>query len=117
MRNSVVSSLGLKLFVAILGVAMVYSVVTFKKSQQRSNVKGVAERMLKVDRAIWRGAINVRNPSYEKVTLKLAADREAVYAFVLEAGFDSTDIVFLMPNVYPQYKILANGMTSVEIDH
>jgi hypothetical protein len=116
-RNSVVSSLGLIISAAILGVAMVYSVATFTKSQQRINVKGVAERMLKADRAIWRGAINVRNPSYEKATLKLAADREAVFAFVREAGFDSTDIVFLMPNVYPQYKILANGMTSGEIDH
>lgn len=102
-RNSVVAAgvLGvcIGVGVAIAGVALGNSIGRSRSLQRYVTVKGVAEREVDADLAVW--PITFKEASQELVPLQKQVDakREAVAAFLVSSGFERSDISFAAPRI------------------
>lgn len=66
------------------------------KVSQKNNifVKGSAMRLVSSDYGLWSGTFSTRNSVIAEAYAKLAADKNLVETFLLDAGFSAEEIVF-----------------------
>lgn len=107
---------GLVLGALVIGVSVMQATQIVTVSRNGIYVKGLADTLVKADRAVWRGSFSARHPDYVTAVLQIEKDRARVRKFLVASGIDSSDILFQAVNTYPQYKMLPSGMQTSAID-
>jgi len=86
------AALLLALGVALAGWAVGQGLERFRMSDRSISVKGLAEREVEADFAVWNLAFRRAGNVFGDVQKALAADREQVVAFLEQAGLDASEV-------------------------
>lgn len=91
----------------ILGVALfVFSLVFFLSAQNFSKqgsyveVKGLSEKIVKADVAIWSMNFEVKSNNIDSLYADIEKNTSAINLFLLEKGFDASEINVAPANIY-----------------
>lgn len=97
--SAVIFALGAIISAGLLSYGLSNSVENFRNFDRVVEVKGLAEREVKADTAIWPLKVvragNTQNTIYEQ----LDTDIQAIRAFLLVNGFDQSELSLAAPNV------------------
>ena len=93
--------LGLFIFLglSVLGLSIAASPDNFRRHDRSVSVKGLAERIVPADRAIWPITFTATGNEIESLYASLDRDREIVVQFLRESGFTSGEITASPPQV------------------
>ena len=91
-RIGIVPALILAAGIAFAGVQVARGIERFRMAERTITVKGLAERDVKSDFAVWTLAFRRAENEFGRVQQALAADRERVLAFLREQGFTDDEI-------------------------
>jgi hypothetical protein len=94
MRIAAVTILGICLLVGLAagGYFIGHGTARFKSESRTVTVKGLVEKEVKADQAIWRLSLRRASEDLKDAQAKISADREAVMAFLQKQGFKSAEI-------------------------
>lgn len=101
-RNWIESlTLGLLLALGIVGAALVLSdgLTRFKALERSVTVKGLSEREVMADVAIWPIKFNLASNDLNELYSSLQEKNELIVAFLLGQGFQSEDISLSSPSI------------------
>lgn len=87
-----ISAFILALGIAIAGIAISYGIYTFKSFDHYVSVKGLAEKNVKADQAIWRMQVNAADDDLNNVYQGINGAQNKMKAFLLKEGFNAADI-------------------------
>ncbi|PWW16017.1 MULTISPECIES: SIMPL domain-containing protein [Pseudidiomarina] len=90
---------GLVLAAGVLSYALTASVQEFRSFDRVVEVKGLAEREVAADTAIWPLKVVRAGNSQQTIYEELDADIKAIQTFLLNNGFSQDDISIAAPNV------------------
>lgn len=105
---------------AFIGFAAAKS---FSNQGKYVEVKGLSERIVKADRAIWSMNFDVKSNSSQDLFNQISNSVDEVTAFLTKAGFESSEISVAPANVYQdtyqnaQYRYNANASLSLYTDN
>ena len=91
-RIGIVPALILAAGIAFAGVQVARGIERFRMAERTITVKGLAERDVKSDFAVWTLAFRRAENEFGRVQQALTADRERVLAFLREQGFTDDEI-------------------------
>ena len=91
-RFGIVPALILAAGIAFAGVQVARGIERFRMAERTITVKGLAERDVKSDFAVWTLAFRRAENEFGRVQQALTADRERVLAFLREQGFTDDEI-------------------------
>src|SRR5690606_11346953 len=91
-RIGIVPALILAAGIAFAGVQVARGIERFRMAERTITVKGLAERDVKSDFAVWTLAFRRAENEFGRVQQALTADRERVQAFLREQGFTDDEI-------------------------
>lgn len=83
--------------------------------QDKVQIKGYAEKVVKADLGQWTGQFSVRAGSLTAAYTELEATRAKVLAFLESQGYKDDQVSLSSANTIPRYKPLQNGGYSDEI--
>lgn len=89
----------LALGLAVLGYQLADGLLRFKATERTVTVKGLAEREVAADTAIWPIRFNAADEDLETLYAMLERQSGLVTAFLLEAGFASEEITLSAPAI------------------
>ena len=93
------------------------AVVNFQKMQNQTiRVTGSASQKVTSDKASWTINFRTKQPFLKDGYAKLNSDAKKIKDFLVANGIEDKNIVFSSINSYENYKRLANGNTSNDID-
>jgi hypothetical protein len=98
-RNSFVLGLFICLGLVILGFALGSSLIKFKEFERTVSVKGLSERELPADIALWPIQFASGNDDLAAFYLRLERDTEKILRFLAANGIDSGEITVSVPAV------------------
>lgn len=82
-----------------LGIALVVAVSTFKSYDRTVSVKGLCEREVQADRAIYPVAFRESGDDLERIYASVARKNEAIIAYLKSYGFSDGEITVGLPQV------------------
>lgn len=88
------------------GVLLVFSFLTFvaaqnfSKQQSYVEVKGLSEKIVKADTAIWSINFDVKSNDVDSLYANIDKDTKAINSFLLAKGFDAPEINVAPVNIY-----------------
>lgn len=88
--------------IAIAGVYLGLSLKESRKPQRVVSVRGLAERDVDADLAIWPITFSETSNDLADLYNRIVDKRKIIAGFLAEAGFGSADISFSTPNVFDQ---------------
>ena len=91
-RIGIVPALILAAGIAFAGVQVARGIERFRMAERTITVKGLAERDVKSDFAVWTLAFRRAENEFGRVQQALTADRERVLAFLREQGFTDDEV-------------------------
>lgn len=91
-RGSILSALLLALAIAFAGWSVGQGIERFRAADRAVTVKGLAERDVPSDFAIWTLSFRRAGQDFGEVQRALSRDREAVADFLRKQGFDDAEI-------------------------
>lgn len=89
--------------ITIAGVYLGLSLKESRKPQRVVSVRGLAERDVDADLAIWPITFSETSNDLADLYNRIVDKRKIIAGFLAEAGFGSTDISFSAPNVSDQH--------------
>ncbi|MGD8628336.1 MAG: SIMPL domain-containing protein [bacterium] len=98
-RDRVVGALLIGLCIAIAGISIGYGFYKGRASDRYVTVKGLAEREVKADLAIWPISFTVAANDLGRLQIEIDSDREAITEFLLSAGFGQDEISYSAPHI------------------
>jgi hypothetical protein len=98
-RDRVLGALLIGLCIAVAGISIGYGFYKGRASDRYVTVKGLAEREVKADLAIWPITFKVAANDLGRLQAEINADREAITDFLLGAGFKQDEISYSAPNI------------------
>jgi len=98
-RERILSAAILGICMAIAGIGIGYGFYKGRASDRYVNVKGLAEREVKADLAVWPITFKVAANDLGKLQAEIDSDRQAITEFLLEAGFKQDEISYSAPNI------------------
>ncbi len=94
MKNIIAAFL-LSLGIAIAGSSIAYAIYAFKNFDHYVSVKGLAERTVKADDAIWQVRVNVVDNNLNAVYQQITNAQQKISAFLQQQGFKADEIQLL----------------------
>jgi hypothetical protein len=97
---------GLWLLVLLSAASFVFSLVFFLSAQNFSKqgeyveVKGLSEKIVKADVAIWSINFDVKSNDVDSLYAEIAKDTSAINSFLLQKGFEASEINIAPVNIY-----------------
>ena len=85
--------------VAIAGLSMSVAFFKTRRTERYVTVKGLAERNVEADLAIWPLTFKVTGNDLVDLNRTVAGKRTIIRQFLLDAGFDASDISFSPPSI------------------
>lgn len=96
---SIILSTGIALGLLLLGLTLARGIVQFRSLDRTVDVKGLSEREVLADLAIWPIAFQVARDDLSAVYEQLESDGQAVVSFLRDAGFEPTEIALTPPSI------------------
>jgi hypothetical protein len=125
-RTPAAAVLGIFLALGIMGGAWLFAdaIAGFKAADRYVTVKGLAEREVDADLAIWPLSYNVAGDDLLAVQRELAENAAAIRAFLLARGFEEGELGVAPPRITdlqaqysggnpPRFRYSANGAVTV----
>ena len=81
-----------------------FAINGFHQNQRFVEVRGVAEKIVKSDKSVWKLSYSVRSPEFAQVNHKLSEQWPLVKKFLLAKGFQEKDIHKTAPSISDQEK-------------
>lgn len=91
-RIGIVPALILAAGIGFAGVQVAQGIERFRMAERTLTVKGLAERDVKSDFAVWTLAFRRAENEFGRVQQALTADRERVLVFLREQGFTDDEV-------------------------
>jgi hypothetical protein len=98
-RPALVLGLFICLGLVLLGGMLRSSVIKFKEYERTVSVKGLSERELPADIALWPIRFTSANNDLAALYTKLESDTREILAFLAKNGFDSSEITTSAPAI------------------
>ena len=98
-RDRIFGALVIGLCIAVAGISIGYGFYKGRASDRYVTVKGLAEREVKADLAIWPITFKVAANDLGRLQVEIDSDREAITAFLINAGFREDEISYSAPNI------------------
>lgn len=95
-----ISALILSLGVVVFALIFAYSAFSFSKLGSYVEVKGLSERIVKADTATWTIGFDVKSNNIESLYSEIEKNKSTIEAFLIERGFEATEINMAPVNVY-----------------
>lgn len=99
MKEGIIRSLILGVCIAIAGVSIGLGFYKGRARDRYVTVKGLAERDVSADLAIWPVSFNVAENDLNSLQKGIDSAREVVKQFLLEAGFKADELSFPPPRI------------------
>jgi hypothetical protein len=119
MDNRVKSSLLLGALVGtglvLLGYLLGHSAIRFKEYERVVNVKGLSEREVPADIAVWPIRFTDASDQLAPLYAKLEADTQKVLAFLAEKGFEQQEITVNAPTVVDKLAQEYGGAGNIQL--
>lgn len=96
---SIILSTGIAVGLLLLGLTLARGFVQFRALDRTVDVKGLSEREVLADLAIWPIAFQVARDDLGAVYERLESDGQAIVAFLNEAGFEPGEIALSAPSI------------------
>lgn len=93
-------SLALIIFSILISVAFFLSARDFSKQGSYVEVKGLSEKIVKADTAIWSMSFEVKSNNIDTLYSDIEKNIEIIKTFLTEKGFDATEINVAPVNIY-----------------
>jgi hypothetical protein len=93
-------SLAIIIFSALISVAFFISARDFSKQGSYVEVKGLSEKIVKADTAIWTLSFEVKSNNIDTLYSDIEKNIKTVKAFLMEKGFEATEINVAPVNIY-----------------
>ncbi len=98
-KEGIFSAIAVSICLAIAGISIGYGFYRGRAGDRYVTVKGLAEREVKADLAIWPITFIVVANDLGRLEAEIDADRRAVTGFLLEAGFEENEISYSAPSI------------------
>jgi hypothetical protein len=92
--------LALVIFSIIMSVAVFLSAKDFSKQGSYVEVKGLSEKIVKADTAIWSLSFEVKSNNIDMLYADIEKNITTIKAFLVEKGFEATEINVAPVNIY-----------------
>lgn len=99
-NQSVFISGALVLFAIIISLAFFVSAYSFSKQGSYVEVKGLSEKIVKADTAIWSMSFEIKSNNVDALYSDIEKNIITIKSFLMEKGFDATEINVAPVNVY-----------------
>lgn len=93
-------SLALIIFSILISAAFFLSARDFSKQGSYVEVKGLSEKIVKADTAIWSMSFEVKSNNIDTLYADIEKNIEIIKTFLTEKGFDATEINVAPVNIY-----------------
>lgn len=93
-------SLAVILFSLIFSAALYLSANNFSKQGSYVEVKGLSEKIVKADTAIWSMSFDVKSNNIDSLYSDIEKNITTIKSFLAEKGFDSSEINVAPVNIY-----------------
>lgn len=110
------------LSVVLFALIISFSAGRFSSNQRYLDMKGLSEKIVKADKAIWPISFDVKANDINYLYKEIETNSSIVKEYLTEIGFEDTEISFNSPNVYQetyreaQFRYNANITLSVFTD-
>jgi hypothetical protein len=98
-RDGVIGAIIIGLGLAVAGISIGYGFYKGRASDRYVTVKGLAEREVRADLAIWPITFTVTANDLGRLQAEIDANRQTVTGFLLDAGFKRDEIFYSAPNI------------------
>jgi hypothetical protein len=99
-NQSVVIGSALVIFALVISLAFFVSAYSFSKQGSYVEVKGLSERIVKADTAIWSMSFEIKSNDIDSLYADIEKNIKTIKAFLAEKGFDATEINVAPVNIY-----------------
>lgn len=86
--------------VVLFSVSFFFAARNFSKQGSYVEVKGLAERIVKADIAIWSISFEVKSNNVDELYSNIEKNTEAIKSFLIQKGFEASEINVAPVNVY-----------------
>lgn len=90
----------LVVFAIVLSTAFYFSAKGFSRQGSYIEVKGLSERIVKADTAIWSMSFEVKSNNVDSLYRDIEQNIETIKAFLVNKGFDDSEINVAPVNIY-----------------
>jgi hypothetical protein len=84
----------------VISLAFFVSAYSFSKQGSYVEVKGLSERIVKADTAIWSMSFEIKSNDIDSLYADIEKNIKTIKAFLAEKGFDATEINVAPVNIY-----------------
>lgn len=99
----VVAAALMALALAFMAVSIKTGLLQFRDADRVVSVKGLAEREVKADQALWPLNFTVLNNSLDGLQSDIETQQDLIRSFLLLKGFDEKDLQLSMPKITDQH--------------
>jgi len=99
-NQSVVIGSALVVFAIVVSLAFFVSAYSFSKQGSYVEVKGLSERIVKADTAIWSMSFEIKSNDIDSLYADIEKNIKTIKAFLAEKGFEATEINVAPVNIY-----------------
>ncbi len=93
-------SIALIIFSILISVALFFSAKDFSKQGSYVEVKGLSEKIVKADTAIWSMSFEVKSNNIDTLYADIEKNITTIKTFLTEKGFEATEINVAPVNIY-----------------
>jgi len=93
-------SLALVIFSVLISIAFFFSAKDFSKQGSYVEVKGLSERIVKADTAIWSMSFEVKSNNIDELYSDIEKNITSIKTFLIEKGFEAAEINVAPVNIY-----------------
>lgn len=93
-------SIALIIFSILISVAFFFSAKDFSKQGSYVEVKGLSEKIVKADTAIWSMSFEVKSNNIDTLYADIEKNIATIKTFLTEKGFEATEINVAPVNIY-----------------
>lgn len=99
-NQSVVIGSALVIFAIVISLAFFISAYSFSKQGSYVEVKGLSEKIVKADTAIWSMSFEIKSNDIDSLYADIEKNIKTIKAFLAEKGFEATEINVAPVNIY-----------------
>ncbi len=99
-NQSVVIGTALVVFAIVVSLAFFVSAYSFSKQGSYVEVKGLSEKIVKADTAIWSMSFEIKSNDIDSLYADIEKNTKTIKSFLVEKGFEATEINVAPVNIY-----------------